>query len=294
MKFLFVINPVSGDLDKRPFLEALRAQAHRYALEIDCLWTKKEDDAARIRQRVAAFRPDRVAAVGGDGTFQLVATALMEHNLPVGIIPMGSANGMARELGLPEAPVAALQVFWLSQHTPAMDVIAVDDAYYCFHFADIGFNARLVEDYQEDEARGLKTYARYLLQELPKQEPMRLHIEVGGRAIESQAYLAVLANARRFGTGVLFNPGGNLFDGRFELVLVEEITLGGLLKAGWSAIGDVDYGDLIKVHSCTALKIELEQAATLQIDGEAIGSVRNLEAKLTPQALPVIIEQRAN
>ncbi len=292
MKYLFVINPVSGDLDKRPFLEHLRAEARRFALDIDLLWTDAAGDLARIRDRAAAFGPDRVAAVGGDGTFQMVAAALMEHGIPVGIIPMGSANGMARELGLPQAPEAALQVFWLSQHTPSLDVIAIDDRYYCFHFADIGFNARLVEDYQEDKERGLKTYARYLLKELPQQELMRLRLQVGEKLIESEAYMAVLANARRFGTGVLFNPEGNLFDGRFEVVLVEEITLGGLLKAGLSTISEVDYGDLISVHSCRSVTLELEKPATLQIDGEVIGPVHTLKARMIQQALPVIVEKR--
>jgi diacylglycerol kinase family enzyme len=292
MKYLFVINPVSGDLDKQSFREHLRAEARRFALDIDLLWTNAADDLVRIRDRVAAFGPDRVAAVGGDGTFQMVATALMEYGIPVGIIPMGSANGMARELGLPQAPEAALQVFWLSQHTPSLDVITIDDRHYCFHFADIGFNARLVEDFQHDEERGLKTYARYLLRELPQQELMRLRLEVGGKVFESAAYMVVLANARRFGTGVLFNPQGDLFDGRFEVVLVEEITLGGLLKAGLSTISDVDYGDLISVHACNSVTLELEKPATLQIDGEVIGPVRALKARMRPQALPVIVEKR--
>ncbi len=291
MKYLFVINPVSGDLDKRPFLEHLRAEARRFALDIDLLWTSGEKDVDQIRERVAAFGPGRVAAVGGDGTFRLVATALMEHDLPVGIIPMGSANGMARELGLPDEPGAALQVFWLSQHTPSLDVIVIDDRHYCFHFADIGFNARLVAGYQRDEERGLKTYGRYLIRELPNQELMRLRIRLGEKVVESQAYMVVLANARRFGTGVLFNPQGDLFDGRFEVVLIEEITLGGLVKAGLSTVSDVDYGDLISVHACSAATIELERPATLQIDGEVVGPVRSLEAGMIPQALPVVVEK---
>ena len=90
---------------------------------------------------------------GGDGTLKIVATALLNTNILLGVLPAGSANGMARELGIPPSIAGALAVLVTGEQKP-LDVISVNDGDLCLHLSDIGLNAQLVKQYEQNNLRG--------------------------------------------------------------------------------------------------------------------------------------------
>ena len=99
------------------------------------------------------IQPDCVVAVGGDGTLKIVATVLLGTSLIIGMLPAGSANGMARELGIPPDIQGSLDVL-VNGERRQMDVIQVNDADICLHLSDIGLNAQVVMHYEQNSLRG--------------------------------------------------------------------------------------------------------------------------------------------
>src|SRR5688572_11092545 len=110
MKILFIINPVSGGKEKHDWEAAVRAYFKDRSESIEIYLLTGKDDRVSIQHHIDHIKPDRVVSVGGDGTVKLVAEIIKETPIPLGILPAGSANGMARELNIPLNIEQALEV----------------------------------------------------------------------------------------------------------------------------------------------------------------------------------------
>lgn len=286
MTFLFAINPVSGGQDKTGWQDAIERYfadsphtAHQFSLN-------GQTDEVELRQKILALKPDRVVAVGGDGTIKLVAGLLLDTGVPLGILPAGSANGMARELGLPTDVDDGLKV--LVEGTPRpVDVISVNDGDICLHLSDIGLNAQLVKHYKQNNLRGRFGYLRGVLYVLRQHRQLRLTIEIGDERAHRVAFMVVLANARMYGTGAVINPDGNLSDGQFEVVVFRRLTIWEILKLFWR-YRPFDPRQ-IEIFPATAVTIETHRRVYFQVDGEYRGRVDSLKAAIRPSALTILV-----
>ncbi|WP_020528938.1 diacylglycerol/lipid kinase family protein [Flexithrix dorotheae] len=289
MKALFVVNPISGGLDKTPFLNHAELVCRKYAIEYEIFKTTGENDNFKLQKVLKKFKPDRVAAIGGDGTTLFCGTNLIKSKIPLGIIPFGSANGMATELNVNQEPDLALYDFLLSQYIADLDLILVNNKHYCLHIGDVGLNAAVVEGFTNDENRGMLTYAKHFISEVRKATPFEVEIETDEKSIVKKTFMVALANSRKYGTGVVLNHKGNPFDGKFEVGLVRNIDIDSLVKAGLTKY----FEDLAEDYSgisisCTKAKIKLEKPMMLQLDGELIGKVSEIKAEVVPRAVKFI------
>lgn len=286
MTFLFAINPVSGGTDKtvwedgiRNFFADLPHTCHQFHLN-----GKTDEDT--IRQQIDQHKPDRVVAVGGDGTIKIVATVLLGTDIPLGVLPAGSANGMARELGIPPDINGSLAL--LIDGVPrATDIITVNDNDPCLHLSDIGLNAQLVRYYEKNNLRGKLGYLRGVVRVLQKRRLLRISITVGEECIQRAAFMVVLANARMYGTGAIINPEGNPFDGHFEVVIFRRLSFWEIIKLFWR------YRPFdpkkIEIYPATSVEIQTQRKAYFQVDGEYRGRVTTIKAEISPGALQVIV-----
>ena len=245
-----------------------------------------QTDEVALRQKITEWQPDRVVAVGGDGTIKLVAGLLLDTNVPLGILPAGSANGMARELGLPTDVEQNLAV--VTDGTPrSVDVIAVNENDICLHLSDIGLNAQLIKHYKQNNLRGKFGYLRGVLYVLRQHRQLRLTIDIGAERAHRVAFMVVLANARMYGSGAVINPNGDLSDGQFEVVVFRRLTLWEIVKLFWR-YRPFDPSQ-IEIFPATAVTIETHRRAYFQVDGEYRGRVDRLKAKIRPGALTILV-----
>ena len=153
----------------------------RYAkntiLNISFLKPKAEDDEARLKEALDNFNPDKVASVGGDGTTLLTAKTLLNKKFPFGIIPVGSANGMASELFVSLDPIKALEDLIMSQVILNLDMLVINDKHHMLHIGDVGINANIVGAYAKDQNQGMATYAKYFIAKLREINPFTFKIK---------------------------------------------------------------------------------------------------------------------
>jgi diacylglycerol kinase (ATP) len=109
LKLLFVINQGSGNSSINWTVEIANYFASKHHI-IELHELTKDCNLGTIKAKIKLFLPDQVIAVGGDGTIKLVAECLINTNIPMGILPAGSANGLAKELGISENPIEALNL----------------------------------------------------------------------------------------------------------------------------------------------------------------------------------------
>lgn len=288
MGHLFVINPISGDIDKA----IIRDQIDLHFEGHDYYYTTGQNDIELLGQKINEFSPKKIITVGGDGTVLLVAETLQKFkiNIPIGIIPGGSANGLSRDLEIPQDPEQAIYKILTSEETTGLDIIKINDNRYCLHIGDAGINARIVKDYSQDENRGLFTYAKYFFEELAKAEPFTAKITTEDQELEIEGYMFALANSMRYGTGVKINYVSDATDGLFEISILKEKGFTTLLKAGLSVF-DIDFEEEPNQQtiSCKKALIQFNQPVTFQVDGELVGKVSKIKAEIVESAVQVII-----
>ena len=289
MKVLFVINPISGGVDKEPFIAEAHRLCEKYGIEHRFFKTTGQDDEKYLKENIAEFEPDKIASVGGDGTTLFTGVALMGTNIPMGIIPLGSANGMATDLFVNLDPMEALKDLIMSEVTAGLDILQVNDEFYTLHLGDVGINAQLIDSYSKDKNRGMVTYAKYFIEEMKKLESFNFSIEANGEIIESKGLMVGVCNARKYGTGVPLNLDGNPLDGKFEIVVVQNVNLNSLIKAGLSKFDEKFYENQNGiVLSTDKAVISFDKERLLQLDGELVGSFKRIEINIIKGAVKLI------
>ena len=289
MKLLFVVNPISGGIDKEPFLREARALCRKYGHEYHIFRTSGKDDELNLMKTLVRVNPGKVISVGGDGTTLFTSLVLKGSDIPLGIVPMGSANGMATELFVNSNPVEALKDIIMSEVYAGLDIVVVNDKYHSIHIGDVGVNAQIVYNYEKDPNRGMITYAKYFLEQLKELQQFPVTVKANDESYSGDAYMVAICNARKFGTGVPLNLEGNPMDGKFEIVLVTRIDATSLIKAGLASFDESFYDHQSgKVISTNYAEIEFDKPRILQLDGEVIGEFKHLKAEIIKSAVKFI------
>ncbi len=286
MTFLFAINPASGGTDKNRWETGIRTffadSPHRFHL----FHLNGETDEKTLPQQIEQHKPDRVVAVGGDGTVKVVATFLLDTGIPLGILPAGSANGMARELEIPTDIDGSLAIL-VDGETRPTDVMVINDNDICLHLSDIGLNAQLVQHYQKNNLRGKLGYLRSVINVLKKRRLLRVSITIDDTCVERAALMVVLANARMYGTGAVINPDGSPFDGHFEVVIFRRLSVWEIVKLFWQ-YKPFDPRN-VEIFPATSITIETHRRVYFQVDGEYRGKVNQVKAAIKPGALLLLL-----
>lgn len=289
MKVLFVINPVSGGVDKEPFIKDAKSKCDKYGIKYHFFKTSGKDDKKKLEKELSEFNPDRLAAVGGDGTFLLSAIALKEKNIPLGIIPYGSADGMASELFVNQDPLEALNDFLISEVITDLDMLMINDKHYMIHMGDVGVNANIIEDYSKDKNRGMSVYAKYFIKKLRETDPFHIQFKCNGKTYNKNGIMISICNGRKFGTGIPINLKGNPMDGKFEIIVIHDFNLNSLLKAGLSKFDESFYENQnLTVVSTDEAKITFKKPRLLQLDGEIIDKYEKINVKIIKGAVKLI------
>ena len=289
MKILFVVNPISGGVNKEPFIKNAKSLCEKYGIDYRFFKTTGKEDSKHLEEVLSDYQPDKIASVGGDGTTLFTATVLLNSSIPMGIVPLGSANGMATELFVNPVPVEALKDIIMSEVVAGLDMLVVNDEFYTMHIGDVGINASIIEAYSKDKNRGMATYAKYFIEEMKQLKPFNFSISANGETVENSGLMVGICNARKYGTGVPLNLSGNPMDGKFEIVVVQNIDAQSLIKAGLSKF-DEKFHDSQNgiVISTDEAEINFDQSRLLQLDGEVIGKFSKLNIKILKGAVKLI------
>jgi len=283
LRFLFIINPGSGnhDIDWPAAIDIFFASKPH---KTDKFFFKPGCNTDIIKDKIKAAAPDRVIAVGGDGTVKLVAECLLHTNIAMGILPAGSANGLAKELGIPASPEGALE-YLLQPGTQKIHLLRINNQL-CVHLSDIGFNASVIKIFSSGKRRGMPGYILAAWKVLWKHAVMQVSIKIGDSIIKSQAAMIVLANATRYGSGAVINPAGRLDDELFEVVVIKKVSFAEIFKM---TVTHRPYDkNKTELYQAKSVAIESKKEAHFQVDGEYLGKVKNVQAEIITGALLII------
>jgi diacylglycerol kinase family enzyme len=201
---------------------------------------------------------------------------------------MGSANGMAEEFELDASPKALLEQFIVSEDYFEVDLLLINTTYYLLHLGDVGANASLVSNYDQDETRGFLTYAKHFWNVFNNLKSFDYEIETPENTYERKGVMLAICNGRKFGTGIPINTIGKMNDGKFELVLIKAVDFKDLIKATLSKFDDDYEIDNFEILQTTSAQIRFKEPKLLQIDGEIMGEFDHLQVEVLPKSLKFI------
>ena len=253
--------------------------------------TERAGHARELTKAAVARGARLVMAWGGDGTINEVASALAFGEVPLGIVPAGSGNGLARQLGISSRPSEAIR-HAISAEPRAIDVGEVADRMFV-NLAGIGFDAHIASRFNEHSGRrGLRTYARLSARALLSYVPANYTItpDGAGQAICVRAVIITIANSPEFGNGAIIAPGARIDDGLLDLVVMEERSrLRTIAQLPRLFQGTVDRAPGCSIRKIARATIECDQPMTFHVDGEPVAGGTSLRIRVHPGALYVAV-----
>ena len=283
---LLVVNPISGGVDKSEFIEATKHLATKENQNLILYKTSGVADISTIKMLYKQYKPERIIIIGGDGTIKMVAEATESHNVILGILPAGSANGLAVDLDLMKTLEENLEIAFYNNYIE-LDTIVINNQN-CFHLSDLGLNAELVKNYEKSSIHGKWGYFLQAINTLMDLgEPFIATITTVNQTIECEARMIVIANSKKYGTGIVINPDGVMNDGKFELVILKKLDL---MIFGGIITGNMPLNpEEIEILSTNKATITTNFPVSFQIDGEYCGAETELNITISSSKIKIAI-----
>lgn len=284
-----VINPQAGP--RRRFtaearVHLARAVLRAQAIDGDARLTTGRGTARALSRALIDAGATHLVAWGGDGTVNEVASEAIARDVTLGIVPGGTGNGLARELGLERQPAAALRTA-LAGHERVIDAGEIAGRVFV-NVAGVGFDAWLAEVFNALTHRRKAAYVTSGLRELRAYQPATYTVRTAHASFRMAAFSLAVANGRQYGSGAMIAPGAHLDDGRLQIVCVPPAPTWALL---WQArrlfTGGVDRVPGIRIISTNAAEVAADQPLAFHVDGEVCAGGRELVVRVLPNALRV-------
>lgn len=286
-EILFLINPISGVGKKNdvPALIKKHLSNHKFRVAYTEYRNHGSEIASKEKDNVKA-----IIAIGGDGTVNEIAGALVHSECALGIIPAGSGNGLARHLKIPLNIKSAIER--INQFEPVlMDTGTVNKRFFAVT-AGFGFDGYIAHCFDQHHKRGFLSYAALIAREYKKYQPQEYEIEINGEHIKTSALFCAVANSSQFGNGFTISPSSDMKDGKMELVLVDKFPMIESMIVGTrfftqSIENSKHYRKYTFAKSIT-IKVLSQDEIHFHLDGEPLQDGLQFDIAIHPKSLYII------
>lgn len=283
---LFIINPISG-LGKQkntPDLIQKHLDSDQFTYEI-ALSEYAGHTPILAAEHKNTF--DIIVAVGGDGTVNEVATALVDTSTSMGVIPLGSGNGFARHLHISTQASKAIQQLNASQSVRLDTGLLNNKAF--FNVSGVGFDGQVSKIFAEQLKRGYMTYARCVLEEFQTYAPKKFRYTWDNRMVEEDYFLIAFANTTQYGNNAMIAPHADPTDGLLDIVLIRPFPPMHLPTFTTMALfRSLHHSPYVKIIKTASFNLDNEEQAPIHIDGEFVSHDKLIEVRTKPGSLHVM------
>ncbi len=290
MRVRAILNPRAGVAAHRALEAVKRGRPSWRDLEVAV--TTAPGDARRLAREAAAGGADLVLAVGGDGTLNEAAWGLLGSATTLGIVPVGSGNGLARTLRMPLRPERALDA--LEDGVPRrMDLGWLNDRPF-LNIAGAGFDGTVGAAFhargRNGGRRGILPYVGLGLAHCLTYRPRAVTLEAGGQRVEARVFLVAFVNGRQYGGGAIINPRGRLDDGQIEVVIIEGAPRLEILRSAPRLfLGTIERFRRYRRLSATSAVLTAAAPIDYHRDGEPEPAAERIVVRVEPRALSVLV-----
>lgn len=285
-KYLYIINPISGTRSKVdiPHLIEDIFKGEDYTVS----FTEYAGHASILAKEAVQMGYKAVIAVGGDGTINEVARSLINSDTILGIIPVGSGNGLARELAIPMNIKKALKIIRDGNIRVIDYGLANNQPFFCT--CGVGFDARVSYKFAKDKKRGGLMYVKNVITEFLNYQPETYEILMDNDQIKEKAFLVTVANASQWGNNAFIAPDADMEDGKLNITLLKPFTyidIPNLAVQLFTRMIDMNS------HICTfekdSVSILRDKPGVIHLDGEPMIMPERIDITTTAGGLKVFV-----
>jgi diacylglycerol kinase (ATP) len=273
-KFLFFYNPISGTKNKQPLLDEIERHCKNERVEFEVSRTNAEADYVYLSDKIEKESFTDIVVCGGDGTVSQIVASLLGCVVNIGIIPMGSGNGLALAAGIPTNVSKALAIIFKGKSS-YVDGFYINREFSCM-LCGLGFDAQVAHDFARQQKRGLLTYVKQTVKNFFSARPYPFTLYIKDQSIQTEAFFISIANSNQFGNNVTIAPQASISDGLIDIVIVKEMSKARLL---YSLLKQVKMGKVthsekkyhqedILYYQAKSIIIQNPSMAPLHIDGD--------------------------
>lgn len=292
-KAVFVINLNSGTSSKAAIPGLIENTIDKEKFDYEIVVTQYAGHASEIASRAKDEGKDIVVAVGGDGTVNEVARAIVHSCTALGIIPCGSGNGLARHLLLPMNVKKAIEVLNECE-IRALDY-GIINGYPFFCTCGMGFDAFVSQKFAEAGKRGPITYVENVLREGLKYQPETYILQDENGTIKYKAFLISCANASQYGNNAYIAPQASMSDGLMDVIIMEPFDV---FEAPQISIDmfnkTLDKSSKIKTFKCRKLHIHRSKPGAIHYDGDPAMTGEDIDVELVPNGINIVVNPFAD
>jgi YegS/Rv2252/BmrU family lipid kinase len=285
---LFIVNPIAGSGERKQIPERIAKSLDTSRFVPDIVYSTSPGHATQLAKEHYEGGIRKVIAVGGDGTVNEVAKALVNTSATLGIVPLGSGNGLARHLRIPLNVSEAVSI--INRDRIAMVDFGLINQTPFFCTAGVGFDALIGNKFSHLNGRGFTKYIQATIQEFFRYQPQNYTLRDNGHSIDKEAFLITVANASQFGNNAYIAPNADVSDGRLDVTIISPFpkylspSFG--LKLFNKKLGKSRYVEMFRIKQ---LIIERSEPGFVHFDGEPASMGNKLSFLVKPMGLNVFI-----
>ncbi len=283
---LIIINPVSGTRNKAFVEKLIDRHLSEDIFDYGIEFTQGPSHATDLAQAAADDGFDVVVAIGGDGTVNETAAGLINSNTALGIIPIGSGNGLGRHLHIPTNPARAL--LSLNESAPMkIDVCTANDVPF-FNVAGVGYDAKIAHEFAKMDSRGFSTYLYNVISQWFNYKPKKYKITTSEGEIKRKALLISIANGSQFGNNAWIAPNARLDDGLMDVCILNKFhTMAAPMVAYQLFSKNIEHSKYMDVFKTAEFKLK-QKSKMIHLDGEPFKLGKKIHFKVMPKALNIL------
>lgn len=295
-KFIYFINPISGTGGKGLFQDIIKNKTAEKNIPFEILHTNAAGDYTYLKEKIATENITDVIICGGDGTVNQIANSLLGVKVNIGIIPMGSGNGLAFAAKIPKRIHKALECIFAG-HAVYIDSFYINKKFSCM-LCGLGFDAQVAHDFAKQKKRGLSTYVKQSVKNFFNAGYYPFEIIQDETPVQTEAFFISIANSNQFGNNFTIAPQASLHDGLLDIVVVNKMSK---LRMVASILKQVRRGKVrmyedkkyhkndIHYFQAKKLVIKNPQLAPLHIDGDPAETSSAFEIEIIEKAFQLLI-----
>lgn len=292
-KAVFIINLISGTSDKAAIPGLIDQYLDKTQFEYEIAVTQYAGHASEIAAKAKDDGVDVVVAIGGDGTVNEVARAIVHSSTALGIIPCGSGNGLARHLLLPLNVRKAIEVINRCEIRQLDYGIINDYPFFCT--CGMGFDAFVSMKFAEAGKRGPITYVENVLREGLKYKPETYTIEDDNGTLQYKAFLISCANASQYGNNAYIAPQASMSDGLMDVIIMEPFDVFEAPQISIEMFSKtLDKNSKIKTFRTRHLHIHRDKPGVIHYDGDPVMTGADIDVELKPKGINIIVNTMAD